>query len=212
VTTVEDPRVGRSRALILDAARKVFLAEGFHDATLERVAAEAGLAKRTIYNLYIDKTTLFRETVLSAIAIAASFTQTLTSEFRAEKNAPLNLPDVAVRLAEATLLGPAIALRRLVIMESVRFPDLVDRYRAGAPEAVMTALSDAFARMTEDGHLRPCDPQVAAEHFAFLIMGADLDRGTFTGERALAARVRERALLGANAFLRAYAPDVRDGA
>lgn len=84
--------------------------------------------------------------------------------------------------------------------------------RAGAPEAVMTALSDAFARMTEDGHLRPCDPQVAAEHFAFLIMGADLDRGTFTGERALAARVRERALLGANAFLRAYAPDVRDGA
>ncbi len=64
------------------------------------------MAKRTIYNLYIDKTTLFRETVLSAIAIAASFTQTLTSEFRAEKNAPLNLPDVAVRLAEATLLAP----------------------------------------------------------------------------------------------------------
>lgn len=50
----------------------------------------------------------------------------------------------------------------------------------------MTALSDAFARMTEDGHLRPCDPRVAAEHFAFLVMGADLDRGTFTGERALA--------------------------
>lgn len=112
---------------------------------------------------------------------------------------------------------PPIGHRRARVIQAATIRaswrrDLVDRYRAGAPEAVMTALSDAFARMTEDGHLHPCDPRVAAEHFAFLVMGADLDRGTFTGERALAARVRERALLGANAFLRANAPDVRDGA
>lgn len=206
MTTGDDPRVLRSRALILDASQRVFLTVGYHDATLDRVAAEAGLAKRTIYNLYVDKATLFRETVLSAIAVAAAFTQSLTSELQAGEDKPHNLVDVAVRLAEATLLGPAIALRRLVIMESLRFPQLAVLYRAGAPDAVMSALSGIFARMSGDGYLRPCDPLVAAEHFSFLIMGADLDRGTFSGERPSAERARARAILGAEAFCRAYAP------
>ena len=41
------------RAEILAAARKVFAARGFRAATLEEVAAEAGLAKGTLY-LYFD--------------------------------------------------------------------------------------------------------------------------------------------------------------
>ena len=202
---VEDPRVIRSRALALESARRVFLDAGYHGATLERVAAEAGLAKRTIYNLFSDKESLFRQTILSAIAIAERFTATVTSELRAACPAAHDLPAIAIHLAEATLLGPALALRRLVIMESLHFPDLVADYRAGAPEAVMGALTEVFARMSADGTLRPCDPQLAAEHFAFLIMGADLDRGTFTGDRPPARRVRERARAGAAVFIDAYA-------
>jgi TetR/AcrR family transcriptional repressor of mexJK operon len=203
---VEDPRVIRSRTLALEAARRVFLDAGYHGATLERVAAEAGLAKRTIYNLYADKDTLFRETILSAIATADGFTASLTAELRTSRDSARDLPEIAVHLAKATLLGPALALRRLVIMESIRFPELVAEYRAGAPEAVMGALADLFTRMSADSLLRPCDPRLAAEHFAFLVMGADLDRGTFTGEHPSPSRVRDHALAGAAAFLRAYAP------
>ena len=200
----EDPRIVRSRALVLQAARAVFLDAGYHGATLERVAAEAGLAKRTIYNLYADKDTLYRETILSAIAIAEGFTASLTSELGNVTDATRELPDIGVRLAEATLLGPALPLRRLVIMESIRFPELVSEYRAGAPEAVMRALADLLRRMSNNGLLRDCDPQIAAEHFAFLVMGADLDRGTFTALHPSAARVRHRARTGAETFLRAY--------
>ncbi|KAA9111451.1 TetR/AcrR family transcriptional regulator [Microbacterium rhizomatis] len=203
----EDPRIVRSRALALDAARRVFLDAGYHGATLERVAAEAGLAKRTIYNLYADKDALFRATILSAIAIAEDFTASITAEVRTVHDAQRDLPALAARLADATLLGPALALRRLVIMESIRFPELVVEYRAGAPEAVMSALAALFSRMSADGLIRECVPRVAAEHFAFLVMGADLDRGTFSGEHPSADRVRTRALAGADAFLRAYAAD-----
>jgi TetR/AcrR family transcriptional regulator, mexJK operon transcriptional repressor len=205
----EDPRVRRSRERVLDAARRVFLDDGYHGATLERVAAEAGIAKRTIYNLYADKDALFRATALSAISIADAFAASLAEDVRRIEATVDELPRIARRLAEATLLGPALPLRRLVVRESHRFAELVGEYRSRAPEAVLDALADLFALMAEAGALRAADPRVTAEHFAFLVMGADLDRGTFTGEAPSRSRVRARADAGSAAFVRAYAPGGR---
>jgi len=50
------------------------------------------------------------------------------------------------------------------------------------------------------------DLEVAAEHFAFLVMGAELDRGMFSTAPPDPERVRRRADAGARAFLRAYRP------
>jgi AcrR family transcriptional regulator len=47
------------REAILDAAARVFSRKGFYEATLDEVAAEAELAKGTIYNYYQDKQALF---------------------------------------------------------------------------------------------------------------------------------------------------------
>jgi TetR/AcrR family transcriptional repressor of mexJK operon len=87
---------------------------------------------------------------------------------------------------------------------AVNFPELVTEYRSLAPEAVMDALADLFARMTAAGALATNDNRIAAEHFAFLVMGADLDRGTFTGEHPSRARVHALARAGLEVFLRAY--------
>jgi TetR/AcrR family transcriptional regulator, mexJK operon transcriptional repressor len=207
----EDPRVVRSRALILDAARRVFLAEGYQGATVERVAAEAGIAKRTIYNLYVDKDGLFRATILSAIAIADAFAAALADEVRHAGDALAPAADagprlvgIGVRLAEDTLLGPALPLRRLLVIESARMPDLVVEYRSRAPEAVMTALAGLLGHLASTGRLRVDDPALAAEHFAFLVMGADLDRAMFSGDAPSRSRVRARARAGGEAFVRAY--------
>jgi TetR/AcrR family transcriptional repressor of mexJK operon len=208
----EDPRVVRSRSQVIDAARRVFLASGYHATTLQQVADEAGIAKRTIYNLYGDKDTLFRATVLSAIDIADSFARSLATEVRRVEDAAAQLPEIGVRLAESTLLGPAVPLRRLVIMESASFPELVTEYRTRAPEAVIEALAELFATMAAAGTLVVADKDIAAEHFAFLVMGADLDRGTFTGDHPTAPRVRARARAGVSVFLRAYAPVGRSNA
>lgn len=201
----EDPRIVRSRALILEAARDVFLDGGYQAATVDRVADAAGIAKRTIYNLYSDKDRLFRATILSAIEISDAFAASLAADVRHTEPSAGHLLAIGRRLAEATLLGPALSLRRLLVMESPRFPDLVIEYRSRAPEAVMAALAELFESMMRAGSLRAAEPQLTAEHFAFLVMGADLDRAMFTGTRPSASSIRIRAAAGAEAFARAYA-------
>lgn len=199
----------RSRERIIEAARIVFLAEGYRSATLAQVAERAGVAKRTIYNLYGDKETLFRATILSAIGIADAFASGLTGDLERMPAPHLHLPELAERLAVATLLGPALTLRRLLIMESTAFPDLVREYRARAPEAVMRALSHLFARLAAAGTLPVADPDLAAEHFAFLAMGADLDRAMFEPTELDRGSVAERARAGAELFVRAHLPGTR---
>jgi AcrR family transcriptional regulator len=49
----------RNRALVLDAARQVFLARGYHNATLEQIADEAGFSKGVMYSQFASKADLF---------------------------------------------------------------------------------------------------------------------------------------------------------
>lgn len=214
-TNREDPRVTRSRALILDAAAAVFLDRGYQGATIDQMAEAAGVAKRTIYNVYGEKDALFRATILRSIDVADRFSASLAAEVREITDPATELPAIGARLAEAVLLGPVLPLRRLLVMESATFPELAAEYRERAPEAVLRALADLFVRLAAEGHLRPGDPDLMAQHFAFLVMGADLDRGMFGPLRLGAGEIRRRSLAGAEAWLRAYSaqpPELhRDG-
>ena len=107
-------------------------------------------------------------------------------------------------MASAVLRGPVLPLRRLLVSEARRFPDLALEYRQRAPDAVLRALAAALQELANAGQLRFDNATIAAEHFAFLIMGADMDRGMFDTDTASETRVRERADAGAMAFLRAY--------
>jgi TetR/AcrR family transcriptional regulator, mexJK operon transcriptional repressor len=210
MTNREDPRVTRSRALILDAATEVFLDRGYQGATVDQVAEAAGVAKRTIYNVYGEKDALFRATILRSIEVADRFSTSLAADVRDVADPASELPDIGARLAQAVLIGPVLPLRRLLVMESGAFPDLAAEYRKRAPEAVLRALSALFTRLAARGHLRPGDPVLTSEHFAFLVMGADLDRGMFAPQHFTADEVRRRALAGVDAFLRAYTAQSAD--
>lgn len=201
---MEDPRVLRSRARIIDAARHCFAEQGYRDTSVADVAARAGITKRTIYNLYEDKEALFRTALEASIAIAETFIADLVAEIEDVAEATPDLPHLAVRLADDVLIGQVTDLRRLVATEAAEFPDLAQRYRTGAPEAVLAALATAFGALTERGQLAAEGPELAAEHFAFLVMGADLDRRMLGAPPVSAARVRRKALAGAQTFLRAY--------
>ena len=73
------------------------------------------------------------------------------------------------------------------------------------PNASGMRFAAAFAAAAERGLLAVPDPELAAEHFAFLVMGADLDRGMFTGSvERTPEEIRARAEAGARVFLRAY--------
>src|SRR5215475_12391720 len=77
----DDPRVVRSRAAVVDAARTLFLRKGYAGTTMEEIAALAGLTKRTLYNNYGDKDALFTQIVADVLAYAETFVRGLHEEF-----------------------------------------------------------------------------------------------------------------------------------
>jgi AcrR family transcriptional regulator len=54
-----DALVERNRGLLLAAARRVFLARGFHGASLDAIADEAGFSKGVVYSQFDGKADLF---------------------------------------------------------------------------------------------------------------------------------------------------------
>lgn len=108
-------------AAIVEAAMRCFLADGYAATSLERVAAVAGVSKRTLYARFRDKPVLF------AAAVAA-----LIDRWRARYPAPnLASPDLGAALAQAgaqmlevSLSPEGLALFRLLVAEGARVPGL----------------------------------------------------------------------------------------
>jgi TetR/AcrR family transcriptional regulator, mexJK operon transcriptional repressor len=202
----EDPRVARSRVAIEEAAFRHFLEHGFHATRLQDVAREAAVSKRTIYNIYGDKEQLFREILAEAVRTAERFSTDVVAGLGLGDDVDDELLTAGLGLARAVLGGRVVPLRRLLISEAVRFPELAEDYYARAPGRVMTAIAEALQRYEQRGLLRVADADLAAEHFAFLVLGASLDRALFDahGRSDPAERVELRAREGVAAFLRAY--------
>ena len=101
-----------------------------------------------------------------------------------------------------------LRLRRLVIGEANRLPDLARTYYERAAERAIGALAACFAQLARRGLLRLDDPQLAAGHFAFLILGRSLDKALFCGNDTVltAAEQARIADAGVRVFLAAYGP------
>jgi TetR/AcrR family transcriptional regulator, mexJK operon transcriptional repressor len=180
-TTGTDPRVVRSRAAVLEAATTLFLRNGYPATTMDDIADTAGVSKRTVYNNFTDKEALFREVVTAATGIAEEFAADAAAELADPDDLPAALSALAHRLAAAATNPRVVRLRRLLIGEAHRFPDLAAEYYRLAPGRVMSTLAAAFESLALQGRLQLTDPRRAAEQFAFLVLGAALDRAMFDG-------------------------------
>lgn len=199
-----DPRVERSRAAIVGAATEHFLRNGYVGANVDEIADEARVSKRTIYNIFGGKEQLFREILADALATAERFSAEMSSTLGTTDDAETELTHLASRLAGTVVAGPIVRLRRLLIGEVERFPDLAADYYARAPGRVMATLAEGLRRFHERGLLHVENPELAAEHFAFLVIGASLDQALFDVTAPPAEDVEARARAGVAAFLRAY--------
>jgi TetR/AcrR family transcriptional repressor of mexJK operon len=180
-TTGTDPRVVRSRAAVLEAATTLFLRNGYSATTMDDVAEAAGVSKRTVYNNFTDKEALFREVVMAATGTAEEFAADAAAELADPDDLPAALFALANRLAAAATNPRVVRLRRLLIGEAHRFADLAAEYYRLAPGRVMSTLAAAFESLALRGRLQVTDPRRAAEQFAFLVLGAALDRAMFDG-------------------------------
>jgi TetR/AcrR family transcriptional repressor of mexJK operon len=203
----DDPRVVRSRAAVVEAARTLFLGQGYAGTTMEQIAAQAGLTKRTLYNNYPDKRALFTQIVVEVISYAEQFARGLREELAAgitAANLRATLDDLGRRLALGIVRPEVIAQRRLLIGEAREFPALAEEYFERAPGAVLAALTSAFEQLGRGGLLRVHDARLAAAQFAYLVAGEPLDRAMLVGTTPSREEVSARAREGVTTFLARY--------
>jgi TetR/AcrR family transcriptional regulator, mexJK operon transcriptional repressor len=202
----QDPRTRRTRAAVVEAATTLFLRHGYQGTSTDDIARLAGVSKRTLYNNFGDKERLFTEIILGITVTAEQLADQIASELRHAEDVPAALHDVARRLLDAVTRPLVLQLRRLLIAEARRFPDLAREYYRAAPGRVLGGLAAAFGSLAEREALVVPDPQRAAEHFAFLVLGATLDRAMFEGEQSAPpdAELQRTADDAARAFLAAY--------
>jgi len=203
----DDPRVVRSRAAVVDAARGLFLRQGYAGTTMEQIAALAGLTKRTLYNNYGDKDALFRQIVADVLAYAEAFVRGLHQEFTVgvtAANLRATLDDLGQRLALGIIRPDVITLRRLLIGESRAFPSLAADYFDRAPGQVIDALASGFEQLGRRKVLRVADARRAAAQFAYLVAGEHLDRAVLVGTIPPNDQIIASAREGVQTFLARY--------
>ncbi|KZM71992.1 TetR/AcrR family transcriptional regulator [Nocardia terpenica] len=195
-------RIDKQRA-VMTAALTVFARVGYAQARVDDIAAEAKVAKATVYSHFGDKETLFRQAVqaLSDTALAANLAA--IEQLTDGDELPARLREVGLQLAQCYCAEEARALRQLVCAQAARFPDLVDivtgvQHRAGR------ALADRLARLSLSGRLRIQDPELAAAHFTALLIGP-LDTQSRLGTRVVPdTELRALTDSAVDTFLRAF--------
>ncbi|SCG44969.1 TetR/AcrR family transcriptional regulator [Micromonospora coxensis] len=167
------------RRAILDAALAEFLEHGFRGAGMDRVAERAGASKVTVYAHFADKRALFEAVFASAVADAERAGSALVDALAESDDLPRDLRAFA-REHIATVTRPhLVQLRRMLIGEAGRFPDLARGWHRAAPERGHATLAAVITRLAERGLLRAPDPLLAAQHLNYLILSIPLNEAMF---------------------------------
>jgi TetR/AcrR family transcriptional repressor of mexJK operon len=206
---LDDERLStRKHREILGAATTVFLRSGYLGTSMDEIASLAGVSKQTVYKHFADKERLFTEIVTRTVEEASDPVHEEVLGLQDSGDLDADLRDLARRLLERVIQPPMMQLRRLVIGEATRFPELARTFHDRGPGRTIVALARSFEHLAARGALELEDPALAAEHFNWLVMSTPLNHAMFYGlDAAPAATELERyADTGVRAFLAVYRP------
>lgn len=208
----EAPRRARRMAsgdVIREAAAALFLEKGYQGTSMDDIAAAAHISKQTIYTHFADKKALFSDLVLGNVERVDAFIAGITRTIHEAEDVEVGLREVARRYLRIVIQPEVVRLRRLVIGESGRFPELARTYYERVPHRVYAALAALMLEVADKGRLRLTDPVLAANHFAWLILGMPLDRAMFCGPEEIMTDTDLDRLADAavRVFVVAYAAD-----
>ena len=211
MTATKRKRAARlaSAPAIMQAAATLFLRNGYAGTSVDDIAALAHISKQTVYTHFADKQQLFTALVHGNISRVDQFLEAISADaIGTQDDLENGLRKLARQHVRAVTQPEAVQLRRLVIGEAARFPDLARSYYERVPQRVIAALAQQLQHLAERGFLRIPDAQEAANHFAWLYLGPPLDAAIFCGEQTAFApadldRLAEAAV---HVFLAAYRP------
>ena len=168
------PALGPKRVAMLDAAKRSFLERGFTATNLDEVAAAAGVSKMTIYSHFGSKEGLFIQVLEQVIAERSTDTPSLDGDVD-EAELVDTLMAIAVDLVETVQDPEVVGLRRVLVAEQPRHPELASAWRRSTVVAAVGALTGFFEALRERNLLSDVEPQVLATQFLWMLIGDPLD-------------------------------------
>jgi TetR/AcrR family transcriptional regulator, regulator of autoinduction and epiphytic fitness len=172
------------RGAMLDAARVEFAGAGYANANMDAIAAAAKVSKRTLYNHFPSKETLFRALIT---AIAAEISRVAT--IRYERDQPLRKQLERYAHDSIGLMRDKgyLQLFRTVLAEHIRDPSLVEPALVSYWKAEY-GFADWVRAAVADGRLSVRDAVRSGHIFGSLMRGAIiwpsvLGRSTFKADR-----------------------------
>jgi TetR/AcrR family transcriptional regulator, mexJK operon transcriptional repressor len=199
-------RSARKRRAVIEAATKLFLQNGYLGTNMDEVANVARVSKQTVYKQFSNKEALFIEIVTSLVNAASDAVHNAVPRFVDGADLTKYLRDYAFQQLQVVLTPRLMQLRRMVIGEVGRFPELGMKLYESGPKRAMEAFAATLSSLAERGLLSIEEPADAASHFNWLIMSAPVNQAMLLGDRAIpkGAQLRRHAEQGVRVFLAAY--------
>lgn len=142
-----DERKARTRAELIDAAARVVGRKGYHSATVDDIAAEAGFTKGAFYSNFVSKEDVFIELVADR---SRNWTIAVARAYEGEDPLPQRLREggqVLTRMVEEQV--DWMLLTSEMLSQCVRDPPLRERL-AAAYEDCRQIISRAIDRVEQD--------------------------------------------------------------
>src|ERR1700722_4643025 len=154
---------------LIEIAASMFMERGFEGTSVDAVAEAAGVGKATLYARYKDKGELF------AAVLQRKIDRWLAENETAEEAATGRIEDVLLALARRPIAGAlmpeAVAISRIVMAESARFPGLAKRMHEQGWQCSNAAVAALLDRFAKAGQIEVEDTIVAADLFLSLVIG-----------------------------------------
>ncbi|KEQ52818.1 TetR/AcrR family transcriptional regulator [Sphingobium chlorophenolicum] len=193
------------RQAILDVASQSFLENGYAATTMSAIAAALGGSKGTLWSYFPSKEELFAAVLDNATtAYRARLAEILDPGGDLEET----LRRTGLNILTKITAPDSIALHRLVVAESGRFPEMGAIFYEHAPGTTRRLIAEYLEQAMDRGLLRRSDPGLAARTFAMLMLSGS-HQSLIWGqmERTTPEQMAADVEYGLECFLRAYAPD-----
>jgi AcrR family transcriptional regulator len=142
-STRRDEQATETRQRIIDAARELFITEGYGRTTIAQVADAAGVAVETVYKTYRNKPTLLRQVWYATFR---GDEQDIRLLHRPEIQAVLAEPDLATRLRAHAVVYTPVFRRMTPLLRALQGAatslDAAAHYAHAAAETGQLAISE----------------------------------------------------------------------
>lgn len=156
------------RQAIIDAATRMFLAHGYRNVSMDKIAQAAPVSKATLYNHFDSKPALLAAVVS---ALCTALLRTMTEAVTESDDVENNLKKIATSFMDLLFAEDGLAIYRLVIAESHDFPELGRLVYESGPLPALNWLENYLRRLNAGGRFNIADPTFAANAFFNLLKG-----------------------------------------